>query len=127
MKEESESSKSIGAKTIKRGKKVKKKEEERNQVNLYAKESDIRRTLIWKQPMIVLLYKQTCLNTNELNLSLPNVIISLLHEFEYVYPKMIPNSLPPTTRIEHQIDFILEASILNKPAYRSNLEETKEH
>lgn len=40
---------------------------------------------------------------------------------------MIPNSLPPTTRIEHQIDFILEASILNKPAYRSNLEETKEH
>lgn len=70
--------------------------------------------------MIVLLYKQTCLNTNELNLSLPNVIISLLHEFEDVY-------LPPTMRIEHQIDFIIETSILNKPGYRSNLKETKEH
>lgn len=70
--------------------------------------------------MIVLLYKQTCLTTNELNLSLPNVIISLLHEFEDVY-------LPSTTRIEHQIDFILETSILNKPAYRTNLKETKEH
>ena len=34
--------------------------------------------------------------------------------------------MPPLRGIEHQIDFIQGASIPNKPAYKSNLEETKE-
>jgi hypothetical protein len=36
------------------------------------------------------------------------------------------SELPPLRGIEHQIDFIPEASIPNRPAYRSNPEETKE-
>ena len=37
-----------------------------------------------------------------------------------------PSGLPPLRRIEHQIDFVPGALIPNRPAYRSNPEETKE-
>ncbi|XP_062100496.1 uncharacterized protein LOC133806405 [Humulus lupulus] len=47
-------------------------------------------------------------------------------EFEDVLPEEVPYGLPPIRGIEHQIDFILGASIPNRPAYRSNPEETKE-
>ncbi|XP_052486321.1 uncharacterized protein LOC128041058 [Gossypium raimondii] len=47
-------------------------------------------------------------------------------EFEDVFPEDIPNGLPPIRGIEHQIDFIPGASIPNRPAYRTNPEETKE-
>ncbi|XP_052173798.1 uncharacterized protein LOC127789074 [Diospyros lotus] len=47
-------------------------------------------------------------------------------EFEDVFPKDIPPGLPPIRGIEHQIDFIPRATIPNRPAYRSNPEETKE-
>ncbi|KAH9717001.1 Endonuclease [Citrus sinensis] len=42
------------------------------------------------------------------------------------YPVDVPNGLPPIRGIEHQIDFVPGATILNRPAYRSNPEETKE-
>jgi hypothetical protein len=38
----------------------------------------------------------------------------------------MPSGLPPIRGIEHQIDFIPGTVIPNRPAYRSNLEETKE-
>jgi hypothetical protein len=41
-------------------------------------------------------------------------------------PEEIPSGLPPISGIEHQIDFIPKASIPNRPAYRSNPEESKE-
>ncbi|GKV10849.1 hypothetical protein SLEP1_g22159 [Rubroshorea leprosula] len=41
-------------------------------------------------------------------------------------PEDIPNGLPPIRGIEHQIDFIPSATIPNRPAYRSNPNETKE-
>uniref|UniRef100_A0A2N9IMV7 CCHC-type domain-containing protein n=1 Tax=Fagus sylvatica TaxID=28930 RepID=A0A2N9IMV7_FAGSY len=47
-------------------------------------------------------------------------------EFEDVFPKEMPNELPPIRGIEHQIDFVPGAAIPNRPAYRSNPEETKE-
>uniref|UniRef100_A0A2N9IFB4 Reverse transcriptase domain-containing protein n=1 Tax=Fagus sylvatica TaxID=28930 RepID=A0A2N9IFB4_FAGSY len=37
-----------------------------------------------------------------------------------------PHGLPPIRGIEHQIDFVPGATIPNRPAYRSNPEETKE-
>ncbi|PON38021.1 LOW QUALITY PROTEIN: hypothetical protein TorRG33x02_346040 [Trema orientale] len=43
-----------------------------------------------------------------------------------IFLEEVPNGLPPLRRIEHQIDFIPRASIPNRPAYRSNPEETKE-
>ena len=57
---------------------------------------------------------------------MPSVAISLLQEFDDVFPDDTHSGLPPLRGIEHQIDFIPEASIPNRPAYRSNPEETKE-
>uniref|UniRef100_A0A2N9HYV7 Reverse transcriptase domain-containing protein n=1 Tax=Fagus sylvatica TaxID=28930 RepID=A0A2N9HYV7_FAGSY len=47
-------------------------------------------------------------------------------EFEDVFPEEMPNELPPIRGIEHQIDFVPGAAIPNRPAYKSNPEETKE-
>ncbi|XP_062114189.1 uncharacterized protein LOC133825231 [Humulus lupulus] len=47
-------------------------------------------------------------------------------EFEDVFPEEVPHGLPPIRGIEHQIDFVPGGSIPNRPAYRSNPEETKE-
>uniref|UniRef100_A0A2N9G5I5 Protein DETOXIFICATION n=1 Tax=Fagus sylvatica TaxID=28930 RepID=A0A2N9G5I5_FAGSY len=76
--------------------------------------------------MIFLVYKESYLNLDETNQSLPSLAVSLLQEFEDVFPEEMPSELPPIRGIEHQIDFVPGASILNRPAYRSNPEETKE-
>ena len=94
--------------------------------NFYAKASKVKRALFLNQPMIVLLYKEALFNTNQLDTSLPSSIVSLLQEFEDVFPEEIPKGLPHIRGIEHQIDFVTGATILNRPAYRSNPEETKE-
>jgi len=99
---------------------------ERKQKNFNAKVSEIKRAMFSKQSMIVLLYKEALLNTNELDLALPSSIVSLLQEYEDVFPEEIPHRLPPIRGIEHQIDFVPGAIIPNRPAYRSNPEETKE-
>ncbi|KAH9724552.1 hypothetical protein KPL70_007529 [Citrus sinensis] len=99
---------------------------ERQQVNLFAKESEVKRAFISKQPIIVLLCKEACLHTNELNFSLPSAIVTLLQDFDDVFPNEVPNGLPPIRGFEHQIDFVPGATIPNRPAYRSNPEETKE-
>lgn len=59
-------------------------------------------------------------------MSLPSGIISLLQEFYDVFPNEVPSGLPPVRGIEHQIDFVPGATLPNRPAYRSNPEETKE-
>ena len=43
-----------------------------------------------------------------------------------MFPNDVPSRLPPIRGIEHQIDFVPGATIPNRPAYRSNPEETKE-
>ena len=87
---------------------------------------EIKRVMFLNQPMIVFLYKETYLNTNKLNASLPSSVVSLLQEFDDVFPELVPHGLPHIQGIEHQIYFMLSASIPNWLAYRSNLEETKE-
>ncbi|KAH9680016.1 Endonuclease [Citrus sinensis] len=99
---------------------------ERQQVNLFAKESEVKRAFFSKQPIVVLLCKEACLHTNEHNSSLPSAIVTLLQDFDDVFPNEVPNGLPPIRGIEHQIDFVPGATIPNRPAYRSNPEETKE-
>ncbi|PKI54890.1 hypothetical protein CRG98_024721 [Punica granatum] len=47
-------------------------------------------------------------------------------EYDDVFPEETPHGLPPIRGIEHQIDFVPGATIPNRPAYRSNPEETKE-
>ena len=45
--------------------------------------------------MFVLLYKETLLNINDLDSSLPSVVSSLLQEFEYVFLEDDPSDLLP--------------------------------
>ena len=64
---------------------------ERKQNNFYAKVSEIKRAMFSNQPMIVLLYKESLLNTTELDLTLPSSIVSLLQEYEDVFPEEAPH------------------------------------
>jgi hypothetical protein len=70
--------------------------------------------------MILLVCKEAYFNTNDLDYAIPSVAVSLLQEFDDVFPEDIPSGLPPLRGVEPG------ASIPNRPAYRSNPEETKE-
>ena len=102
------------------GRKIKRK------TQFYAKASEGKRELFLNKPMIVLLYKETLFNTNQLDTSLPSSIVSLLQEFDDVFPEEIPKGLPPIRGIKHQIDFVPSATIPNRLAYWSNPKKTKE-
>jgi hypothetical protein len=98
----------------------------KTKVGFYARVSEVKRAFFADRPMILLVYKESYLNLDETNKSLPSLAVSLLQEFQDVFPKEMPNELPPIRGIDHQIDFVPGAAIPNRPAYRSNPEETKE-
>ena len=82
--------------------------------------------LLARQPLYVLVCKPI-LNTNpSLPSNLPVSISIVLQEFKDVFPLDLPSGLPPLRGIEHQIDLIPGATVPNRPAYRSNPEETRE-
>jgi hypothetical protein len=128
---ETESSKKDDEKESERKKESEKKKErvtnmsekQNKQVSFYDKASDVKSAFYTNQPIFVLLYKEACFNTNELDAS---IVVSLLQEYEDVFPNDVPSGLPPIRGIEHQIDFVPGATIPNRPTYRSNPEETKE-
>jgi hypothetical protein len=53
-------------------------------------------------------------------------VADILQEYADIFPSEVPAGLPPLRGIEHQIDLIPGASLLNRAPYRTNLEETKE-
>ncbi|RDX87172.1 hypothetical protein CR513_31395, partial [Mucuna pruriens] len=61
---------------------------------------------------------------NELKITLTP--LSPKQEFIDVFPNEVPYGLPPLRGIEHQINLIPGCPIPNRPAYRTNPEETKE-
>ena len=89
------------------------KRKTKKQVSFYAKASDVKSAFYTNQSIFVLLYKEACFNTNELDESLPSVVVSLLQEYEDVFPNNVPSGLPSVTGIEHQIDFVPGATIPN--------------
>ena len=82
-------------------------------MSFYVKASNVKNAFYTNQLIFVLLYKEVCFNTNELDESLPSVVVSLLQEYEDVFPNDIPSGLPHIRGIEHQIDFVLGATIPN--------------
>jgi hypothetical protein len=70
--------------------------------------------------------KESSLNLDETNQSLPSFTVSLLQESEDVFPEKMPSGLPPIRGIKHQIDFVPGTVIPNQPACKSHPEETKE-
>ena len=85
----------------------------KKKVSFYAKANDVNSVFYTNQPIFVLLYKETCFNTNELDKPLPNIVVSLLQEYEDVFLNDVPSGLSPIRGIEHQIDFVPGATIPN--------------
>ncbi|KAD7479276.1 hypothetical protein E3N88_02412 [Mikania micrantha] len=54
------------------------------------------------------------------------LIQPILQSFTHVFPNEIPSGLPPLRTIQHKIDLIPGSVLPNKPAYRSNPQETEE-
>nr|GEX50222.1 reverse transcriptase domain-containing protein [Tanacetum cinerariifolium] len=63
---------------------------------------------------------------NPVTVAAPLSMVPLLNKFKDVFPKEIPAGLPVIREIQHCIDFLPEASIPNKPAYRMNPKEFAE-
>jgi hypothetical protein len=57
---------------------------------------------------------------------LPSIVFDALQEYEDVFLDEVPPGLPPKRGIEHQICLVSGASLPNRAAYRTNLDETKE-
>ena len=74
----------------------------------------------------MLVHKSEVLHTNKPDLVLPSPVVSLLQDFADVLPEELPEGLPSIRGFKHQIDFIPEASLPNRPAYRTNPDEIKE-
>nr|XP_027071933.1 uncharacterized protein LOC113696748 [Coffea arabica] len=93
---------------------------------LLIKAKKVRKLMRDEQPLLMLVSKEVALNVHELDTDIPLEVKSLLQEYADVFPEDVPSGLPPLRGIEHQIDFIPGASLPNRPAYKSNPEETKE-
>ncbi|XP_019451839.1 PREDICTED: uncharacterized protein LOC109353938 [Lupinus angustifolius] len=77
--------------------------------------------------MYLLLYKSFCLSSTAAEkATMPQFLKDFLDEFNDVFPKEVSNGLPPLRGIKHHIDLIPGASLLNRPAYWSNPQETSE-
>ncbi|XP_071704568.1 uncharacterized protein [Rutidosis leptorrhynchoides] len=74
-------------------------------------------------PLIFALVVEEC---NPLSDGSPQAIQPMLVEFSDVFPHEIPKGLPLMRDIQHCIDFLPGATILNKPAYRLNPREFEE-
>jgi hypothetical protein len=74
----------------------------------------------------VLMCKDNLLSTNDLPSTLPTAIFDVLQEYKDVFSNEVPLGLPPKRGIEHQIDLVPGAPLLNRPLYRTNPEEMKE-
>jgi hypothetical protein len=73
-----------------------------------------------------LICKRALFSLHDIASSLPPAVTNPLQEYEDVFPSEIPPRLTPMRGREHQIDLIPRATLLNRAAYRTNPEETKE-
>jgi len=91
-------------------------------------ENKIEKILLSERPSDLLLCKRTltCTATLTETCILPPQVKELLKEFDDIFSKEGPIRLPPFIGIKHQIDLVSGASLPNRPAYRTNPEETKE-
>ena len=92
-----------------------------------ATKSEVKRLFRAKQSLYILFCKNQILTTNTFDdFEVPSSVKTLLQDFQDMFPSNVPSGLPPLRGIEHQIDLIPGASLPNRPAYRSNPQETKE-
>ncbi|RDX91862.1 Retrovirus-related Pol polyprotein from transposon 17.6, partial [Mucuna pruriens] len=100
-------------------------EEKSKKTSAFAKKKEVDSALLAKEKLFVLLYKDVYF-TNEFHSSFPCEIKFLLQEITDVFSDEVPHGLPPLRGIEHQINLVPTCPIPNRPAYRTNPEETTE-
>lgn len=76
-----------------------------------ARVRDVKRACEDENPMVLLMYKETLILSNDITLSLPKSIVPLLQEFKDIFLKELPSRLPLVCGIEHQINLVPGASI----------------
>lgn len=103
---ETENKKEESAKNERKG--IVEIEKECEKISVFARSSEVRKALLLKQPILVLMYKENCFNTNELPKSIPSSVVSLLQDFKDIFPEGVPSGLPPLCGIEQQIEFVPE-------------------
>ncbi|XP_016731935.1 uncharacterized protein [Gossypium hirsutum] len=81
-------------------KKSKEVAKEKKKMSVYASSREIRKCLSSHQSLFILVFKDHCLLA-ELPADFPASILSLLQEFEDVFPKETAKGLPPLRGIEH--------------------------
>nr|KYP52928.1 hypothetical protein KK1_025129 [Cajanus cajan] len=86
----------------------------------------IKQCFLDEQPLYLLYVKETLVTTSFELKSLPKGVQIILKEFNDLFPKEVPSGFPFLREIEYQIDFFPEASLPNRLAYRTSLQETKE-
>nr|KYP72131.1 Transposon Ty3-I Gag-Pol polyprotein [Cajanus cajan] len=108
--------------------KASKKKEEKSLSIEGIQQETLKQTLIVEKPSYLLLCRGVlkCYNLSLELSSLPPKVSQLLKEFDDIFPSEGPKGLPPFRGIEHKIDFVPGASLPNRPAYRTNPQETKE-
>ncbi|XP_071940457.1 uncharacterized protein [Coffea arabica] len=90
------------------------------------KAKQVKQAMSERQPLLVLACNEVGLSDDDPFTNFPSIIASILQDYKDIFPKDIPSGLPPICGIEHQIDFVLGATIPNYPAYKNNPEQTKE-
>ena len=65
--------------------------------------------------MFVLLYKETLLETNDLDSSLCSIVSSLLQEFKYVIPEDDPGDMPPEEikELQRQVGELISPCVIH--------------
>ena len=83
--------------------------------SFYTKDSELKSVFYSKKPMFVLLYKETLLETNNHDSSLPRIVSSLLQEFKYVIPEDDPGDLPPkeTKELQSQVEEFISPCVIH--------------
>ena len=79
------------------------------------------RVVVQESIVLVLVARELYGETSE---EQPKEVKSVLQEFKDVFPKELPNHLPPMRDIQHAIDFVPEKTLPNLPHYRMS---TTEH
>ncbi|XP_040862120.1 uncharacterized protein, partial [Glycine max] len=117
------------SKTLESEKKRETSDTHERKFNYFAEASEVRKVLPAHEPLNLQYCKDSKIsidNSHEFTISISPSVQPLLQEFKNVFPKEIPHGLPPSRGIEHQVDLLPGASLPNRPAYRSNPQETKE-
>ena len=93
----------------------------KKQRSFYAREGEVRSAYFTNKPMILLVYKEACFNTNDLDHIVPSVAISLLQEFDDVFPDDTPSGLISYPELQFLTNQLIEAIPRRQKSFKGKL------